>query len=84
MLVASFNISRTRLQEKEGTTFGFRGDGSAGPSVIPDLLVFHSWWNEEVAIPSEFQRSGDGMGVRKMLTLHHRPASGDFLLFLAR
>lgn len=81
----------------EQSTFGFRpgaphGVADASPAetkrpsasqqTMPELLIFHSWWNEEVATPPEFQRSGDGMGVRKQLRLQHTPSSGMFQLFL--
>ena len=49
---------------------------------MPRTLIFFSWWNEEVATPTELQRSGTGMGVRKMLRLEYTCHDGSFRLFL--
>jgi len=48
---------------------------------MPDPMIFYSWWNEEVATPSEFSKSGQGMGVRRNVKLHYLPTAGHFQLF---
>ena len=48
---------------------------------MPDSLVFHSWWNEELATPLELQTSGQGMGVRRQVKLHYLSKLGSFQLF---
>ncbi len=50
-------------------------------TAIPDPLVFYSWWNEELATPTEFTPSGQGMGVRRQVKLHYLPQHGTFQLF---
>ena len=58
------------------------GGSGAKPRVeMPDPLIFHSWWNEEVAMPVELTPSGQGHGVRRQVSLHYLPSHGSFQLF---
>lgn len=78
----------TGMQMYRGESYGViadptqspRGLGSSRAHETPPELIFYSWWNEELATPPEFCKSGSSIGPRRQLELRHKTHEGIFQL----